>query len=162
MFFNKLTKAIEGIVLVLFSIIIVFIIVEVFLRYMLGKTLFVTEELTRYLLVWVVFLAASLALKRDAHINIGVLIEKFQGRNRLSLILVSQSLLLTFLVFLFVESVLLLPNQVDQIAPSLGVSLLWFYLAIPVGCLLMMIFLIPKMLNTGKAILKRDSKGEIG
>lgn len=154
MFFKTLTKIIEGSVLVLLGVIILFVTVEVFLRYLFGKTLIVTEELTRYLLVWLVFLAASLALKRDDHINIVVLVDRFRGKAKHIIVFISQTLLLTFLLFLFVTSILLLPNQVDQIAPSLGVSLLWFYLAMPIGCLLMMIFLIPKMFSTAKAVLK--------
>ncbi len=111
--------------------------------------------------MWVVFLASSLALKGDSHINIGILVDKFGGKARMGINLAAQILLLIFLVFLLVEGIVVLPYQIDQIAPSMGVSFFWFYLAIPVGSVLMILFLLPKIGESVKGILRLNSSRKL-
>ena len=45
----------------------VIVAVQVFFRYVLNHSLFWSEELARYLLVWLTFLGASVAYRRKAH-----------------------------------------------------------------------------------------------
>ena len=47
--------------------------VQVFCRYVLNHSLFWSEELTRYLLVWLNFLGASVAYYRKVHPGIDVI-----------------------------------------------------------------------------------------
>ena len=104
-------------------------------------------------MVWVVFLASSLALKEDSHISIGILVNRFDVRARAWVNLIAQGLLVTFLVFLIIEGVIALRFQMDQIIPSLGLPIFWFYLAIPVGSVLMILNLLPKIWESLKGIL---------
>ncbi len=46
---------------------------QVFFRYVLNQSLFWTEELARYLLVWISFLGATVAYRRGVHPGIDVL-----------------------------------------------------------------------------------------
>jgi TRAP-type C4-dicarboxylate transport system permease small subunit len=47
--------------------------VQVFFRYVLNQSLFWSEELARYLLVWLSFLGTSVAYRRKAHPGIDIL-----------------------------------------------------------------------------------------
>ena len=51
----------------------VIVAVQVFFRYVLNQSLFWSEELARYLLVWLSFLGASVAYRRKAHPGIDIL-----------------------------------------------------------------------------------------
>ncbi len=51
----------------------VIVMAQVFFRYVLNQSLFWSEELARYLLVWLTFLGASVAYYRKAHPSIDVL-----------------------------------------------------------------------------------------
>lgn len=157
MFYRVLTRIVEVMVILFSATMTGMVIIEVFLRYLFGGTLYVTEELSRYLMVWVVFLAAGLALETDSHISIGILVKKFGEKARLGLNLVAQVLLIIFLLFLLVEGILVLPYQIDQIAPSMGVSFFWFYLSIPLGSALMILFLLPKIGHSVKGILRSNA-----
>jgi C4-dicarboxylate transporter DctQ subunit len=152
MFYRVLNKSIRVLTILCLSALTVIVPIEVFLRYLFGKSLYITEEFTRYLMVWVVFLASSLALREDSHISIGILVNRFGGRARSLLNLVAYLLLLIFLVFLGIEGVIALSFQMGQIIPSLGVPIFWFYLAIPVGSALMVLNLLPKMWGSLKGI----------
>ena len=152
MFFRILNQAIRIVTILFLSTLTVMVPIEVFLRYLFGKSLYITEEFTRYLMVWVVFLASSLALREDAHISIGILVNRFKGRTRSYLNLIAQVLLIVFLVFLTIEGIIALRFQTDQIIPSLGLPIFWFYLAIPVGSLLMILNLLPRIWESWKGI----------
>ncbi|NWF92713.1 MAG: TRAP transporter small permease [Syntrophaceae bacterium] len=145
MFFRILNQTIRVVTILFLSTLTVMVPIEVFLRYLFGKSLYVTEEFTRYLMVWVVFLASSLALREDSHISIGILVNRFKGRTRSYLNLIAQVLLIIFLIFLTVEGIIALRFQTDQIIPSLGLPIFWFYLAIPVGSVLMILNLLPRI-----------------
>ena len=46
---------------------VVVVAAQVFFRYVLNQSLFWSEELARYILVWLTFLGASVAYRRNAH-----------------------------------------------------------------------------------------------
>jgi C4-dicarboxylate transporter DctQ subunit len=150
---NALTKALTVLFL---SLTTVMVAVEVVLRYGFGRSLYVTEELTRYLMVWVVFLACSLAVRDNAHISIEIVVNRLSGRARAAYKLVAQLFLLAFLAFLIAEGILALPYQLDQIIPTLEISIFWFYLAIPVGGALMALNLLPGMAANVRLLLGKD------
>jgi TRAP-type C4-dicarboxylate transport system permease small subunit len=151
-FYGYLKKIVEVVVIFCSAAMAFILIIQVFLRYVLKASVPFSEDLARYLMVWVVFLAAGLALKEDAHISIRILVDRFRGRTRLWLNLGAQILLLIFLVLVLIETIALLPYQRLQIILSMGISILWFYLAIPVGCSIMILFLLPKMHDKVKKI----------
>ncbi|MDP2968348.1 MAG: TRAP transporter small permease [Deltaproteobacteria bacterium] len=159
MFYRVLNKCIKILTILCLSVLTILVPIEVFLRYFFGKSLYITEEFTRYLMVWVVFLASSLAIKEDSHISIGIIVKRFQGRTRSWLNLIAQVLLLIFLIFLIIEGVIALSFQMDQIIPSLGLPIFWFYLAIPVGSSLMILNLLPKVWESFKIISGKAKSG---
>ena len=162
MFYRILNKSIRVLTILFLSVLTILVPVEVFLRYLFGKSLYITEEFTRYLMVWVVFLASSLAIREDSHISIGILVNRFSGRTRSWLNLIAQVLLLIFLVFLIIEGIIALRFQMDQIIPSLGLPIFWFYLAIPVGSFLMILNLLPKIWESLKGVWGRHSFSATG
>ena len=138
--FYKIFDTIRNILIVLiFGFIVISGALAIFLRYMPHlKTLSWVDEILRYLNIWVVFLGASVAVKRGNHLNVDFFIKKiFPGK---SFNLVKKTTLLVILVCLIIlivasiQKVLGTLNVVIQAAP---ISIAVFYLAIPVGCAFM-------------------------
>ena len=50
---------------------------QVFFRYVLNHSLFWSEELARYILVWLTFLGASVAYRRGTHPRIDLFVSRF-------------------------------------------------------------------------------------
>ena len=66
--------------------------------------------------------------------------------------------MLAFLVLLMINGSILLPNQWTAYIPTMRqVSMFWFYLSIPVGCILMGIFLTRNLVNTLKELNQERS-----
>jgi C4-dicarboxylate transporter DctQ subunit len=147
MFLKVFNKVIEILTVIILAVITAMVSLEVVLRYGFGHSLFITEEFTRYALVWMVFLACSLSVADNSHIRVEFLVNLFKGRHRAWVNLAAQALFIVFLVFLIIQGAIALPFQAEQIIPTLNVSMFWFYLAMPVGGLLMVLNLLPQIWN---------------
>ncbi len=59
------------------------VILQVFYRYILNHSLFWSEELARYLLVWLTFIGATVAYRRNMHPGVDFLFKRLDRPNRL-------------------------------------------------------------------------------
>jgi TRAP-type transport system small permease protein len=69
-------RAIETLVIALFATIVLVGGLQVFCRYVVNASLSWSEELQRYGLIWIVFLALVIGYRRGAHIGMNILLEK--------------------------------------------------------------------------------------
>jgi len=73
---ERISRAVNhGVEFVLFGLgftMFIVVAVQVFFRYALNHSLFWSEELARYLLVWLTFLGASVAYRRNIHPGIDI------------------------------------------------------------------------------------------
>lgn len=80
----------------------VIVAVQVFFRYVLNQSLFWSEELARYLLVWLTFFGASVAYYRKVHPGIDILYSKMSPfTRRASAVLVHIASILLFCIMIF-------------------------------------------------------------
>ena len=148
MFFRLLSRLVESLVILLAGIIVAIVTAEVALRYLFSHSMIFTEELSRYLMVWVVFLGSALAIRDGSHIHIKILVNRLGPRMQQNVKLASYALIIAFLIFITVEGLKILPRQLQQMCITIDISLFYFYLAIPVGSILMIIFLLPIIRQT--------------
>ncbi len=116
---------------------------EVLLRYVFGRSLFFSEELSRLTFVWAGFLATSLALRKGVHASVELAINLLPSGTRRALKVFAHAVVLFFLVLIFAAGVSILPGQWGQMTPTMEIRMFWFYLAVPVGVGLMIIQLLP-------------------
>lgn len=145
MFLRLLSRFVEGLVIFGATVIVTIVTIEVVLRYIFGLSLIFTEELARYLMVWIVFLGGALAVKDDSHIRINVLVQRLSPRLGRLVRITAHGLTMFLLVVLTVEGTKILPRQLDQMCITIDTSMFYFYLAIPVGSILMIIFILPRI-----------------
>jgi len=145
------TRVLETLTLIGISVVSATVVVEVILRYGFGSSLIFTEELTRYTMVWVAFLGGVVALRDGAHVATGGIGDRFGPMIGRAASLLADGLALLFLLTLAWASVQTLPNQRDQYTTTLEISIFWFYLAIPVGAVLMALVIVGRRLGVVEA-----------
>jgi TRAP-type C4-dicarboxylate transport system permease small subunit len=91
-------------------------------------------------MIWTAMLAAALLVQEDGHLQISLLTGRFGPRGRAILYFCAQFVVLAFLAMLVLSSALRLPSIVKQNTVTLGISMVWFYAALPVSGALMFIF----------------------
>jgi len=156
MFFRLLSRLVESLIIVIATFIVAIVTAEVTLRYLFSHSLIFTEELSRYLMVWIVFLGSALAIRDGSHIRIQFLVNRLGSRMQQIVKLAAYALIVTFLVFITIEGLKILPRQLQQMCITIDVSLFYFYLAIPVGSILMIVFLLPAV---GRTLAGRSPAG---
>ena len=140
---QKLSEASEKTVsytlIVMMAVMTATIIIQVFLRYIFSYSLSWSEEVARYLMIWVAFLGGSLALKKGLHIGVELMITRLRQGVKRWVLLFSQLLIFLFLVFLTIGGMKLTWAVRDQSSPALLFSMSLAYLSAPVGGLFMAI-----------------------
>ncbi len=110
---------------------------EVFCRYLLNHSLFWSEELARYILVWLTFLGATAAYWRRAHPGIDLLSSRMGPRlRRVNAIIVHMVSLCFFLVMIY-HGVLFSFFVRLQITPALSLPKWMILIIIPISGLLL-------------------------
>ncbi len=130
-------------VMVLVAAFTLLIAVSVFLRYGLSRGLDWTEELGRYLMIWMGFLGASLALRNGAHVGVDMVRATLPRAVRRVVILIGSLIICSFFVMVTYQGIRLVSMVQEQESLVLPISMFWPYLAIPVGTLLMLVQLVP-------------------
>lgn len=160
MFFRLLSRLVESMVILIAGLIVAIVTAEVTLRYLFSHSMIFTEELSRYLMVWIVFLGSALAIRDGSHIRIQILVNRLGPRMQQIVKLAAYALIIVFLIFITVEGLKILPRQLQQMCITIDISLFYFYLAIPVGSILMIIFMLPVIRQTlgGKSPVKNKKE----
>ena len=130
------------VVMVLMAILVVVVVTSVFFRYVLLAPLSWTEEFTRYLMIWLGFLAASIAVRDRAHVGVDFLVHWSPPRLAIWLRRAARVFSGAFFLIVTVYGFLYVFNLWDQESAVLQIRMVWPYLAIPVGGLLMFIELV--------------------
>lgn len=133
---NKVVGIVVGLMLAVMSILIV---LQIFCRFVIKYPLPWTEEAARYLMVYTVFIGASLALRNYKMIAIEVVSESLKPKARKVLRIFVMLLSIVFFVMLLVKGIDMLEIVNRQASSAMGLSMGIPYLAIPIGALLMII-----------------------
>jgi TRAP-type transport system small permease protein len=151
-----LIRALEYVVTALMGTITLLVIVEIALRNLAGTSLIITDELSRYLMVWTAMLTATLLVYEDGHLRLTFLTDALPPAVARAVYLVSELVVLCFLALLVVASLMLMPSIREQNTVTLGVSMVWFYAALPIGGALMFV------LTLRSTILRLAARGKSG
>lgn len=130
---------------VILSILLFDVLWQVFSRYVLKDPSSFTDELARFLLIWVSLLGASFALSKKMHLAIDILPEKLTG-NLYNLaqrfILISIGLFCFFVMVLGGIRLVYITLLLEQKAPALQVPLGYVYLVLPLSGIVMIFYVV--------------------
>ncbi|MFK8163218.1 MAG: TRAP transporter small permease [Lewinella sp.] len=115
----------------------------VFTRYAIGDQAGWTEELARYLLIWISLLGSAYAVANRSHIAISLLPDSLEGTRKRNLDRVIDVLILIFALGVLVFGgayFVWLAFSLGQQAPTLGIPIGVVYLAVPLAGLLISFF----------------------
>jgi len=141
---NRISEVVCCSVLLAMTIVVV---LQVICRYLLGAALTWSEEFARFGLVWITFLGAGIALKRRAHMGVQAMVELFSPGVRKTVQVFSLLAVVGFLVIATLKGMELALFNMKQYSPALGLPMGFVYLAIPFGCLVMIIHVAEQLLD---------------
>lgn len=111
------------------AVMVVMVFGNVMLRYAFNSGISVSEELSRWCFVWMVFLGALIALREHAHLGLDSLVKRLPMMGQ-RICLVIGHLLMLFVCWLITKgSWAQAVINLDVTAPASGLSMAWFYAA---------------------------------
>ena len=158
---NFIDSLLRKIVIFTIGLMLSIIFLQVVLRYAFHFTFSFSEELSRYLFVWTVFLSIPVVAKTGGHMAVGAITERVQG-GWLKVCRVAGGLLTLLFSGIFLWQGLRMVRLTQfQTSPALGIKMSHVYLAIPLGAAVLLLI---SLLQLGAVLRGEDdsasSEGE--
>ena len=117
------------------------LILQVIMRYVFRSPFVWSEELARYLLIWLSMMGTSLAVRESRHISVDFLPVVFGPRSYALFATIAHigNLIFCILMIWYAVPVIIRLAAIGQLSPSLGIPMWMIYAAVPVGLTFMML-----------------------
>lgn len=111
-------KALNVLIGLALALMVALVFGNVVLRYGFNASILVTDELSRWLFVWITFLGAVIALRQRAHLGTNLLTSRLPPAGRRACLLASQLLMLYIVWLVFQGSLEQTRINADVLAPT--------------------------------------------
>jgi TRAP-type C4-dicarboxylate transport system permease small subunit len=127
--FDLYCAFLKGVIALCLAVMVVLVFGNVVLRYGFNSGITISEELSRWLLVWLTFLGAIVAVREHAHLGVDTLVRMLGPTGKRICFVINYSLMLWADWLLLTGSWRQTIINLDDRAPATGLSLGIFYFA---------------------------------
>ena len=166
---KRLISVLNMVLIVAVALLLVDVVLGVFTRYVMGEQAKWTEELARFLLIWVSLLGGAVAFGEKAHLGVDFFVSKFhvEGRKITAVFVHLVVLFFAMTIFLYGGGRMVMDALVmEQTTPALGWKMGYIYLALPISGFFIVLFTIENLIETCvvpiSELLKGDNDEEDG
>ena len=124
---ERFFRVLEFIIVACLASMVVMVFGNVVLRYMFDSGIALSEELSRFLFVWLTFIGAVVVARENAHMGVETLVVRFGRSGRLICMLVSDAVVLLCCAVFFWGTWRQAPLNATNTAPITGISMIWIY-----------------------------------
>lgn len=147
---NKIDAILGKTLVLIMSVMVINVLWQVFTRYVTGNPSSFTDELARYLMIWIGVLGAAYVSGRNLHVAIDILPLRQNEKTQKKLKIIVTILVILFVLFAFVvggSRLVYISYVLGQQSPALQVPLALVYIIIPISGLLIMYYKISDLKN---------------
>ncbi|UAT31531.1 TRAP transporter small permease [Bacillus badius] len=139
-------------------LIIILVFTQVVFRYLISSSLGWSEELSRYVLIWIAWISAAYSVRTQKHIRVELIKNICNEPLRKIIELIALILWFFFALFLVANGTQLILNihGTGQVSPSNGIPMWIVYLAVPIGGSMMALRLIQQAVYIFKPHLHEE------
>lgn len=131
---------------------VVFVLLSVITRYITRTPVLSSIEVSRLFFVWACFLAATLAYRRNFHISISFIMDRFSMRIRSMIEIGIQAMTVLFFIMILSESIQVVKLLWFTHLPLSGLSQSWLYLPVPFISVVFILFSAEKIMENIRLI----------
>lgn len=146
LFLNKfdqvLAKGEAAALILIVSVMTLVVFLQVVFRYVLGRPLDWSEEMARYLFVWLSVLGAALAVQKGGHFGLDFFRRLLPGPGRRFIRILVDFLMAVVVLIILFQGITLVQMTRLQESPAMSISMAWAYAALPTGAGLMALHLL--------------------
>ena len=153
---DRFSKLLELLIAICLALMVVMVFGNVVLRYVFNSGIAVSEELSRWLFVWMTFLGALVALREHGHLGTDMLVSHLNRKGKIACMLASQVLMLGVTVMIFQGSLAQSRINWDVEAPVTGAPMAIVYLSGVVFAVPAVLLLLAEMWRTLTGRMRDD------
>lgn len=114
--------------------------IQVILRYIFNSSIVFSEELSRYLFVWLTFIGIAYGVKKGSHLSVDVVFNRLKGPVRTAVSVLAMALYISFAVLMVIHSYRYFARvaATAQLAASMNLHMKWVALAPLAGFVLVL------------------------
>lgn len=142
---RALMRPIEAVSAALLVGLIGLVLTSVFWRYALGSPIAAADEIASFMFLWIVMFGAVIAIDRNEHLRLALLLNAVRPRARRLLEAVGLVVMAAFLGALLPSAIEHTHAEMDITSPALEISTAWRVAGIPLGMVLMLVVLAAKL-----------------
>lgn len=157
-----ITRVLEWLLIGAMAVLVFDVLWGVVSRHVLSAQSSWTEELARFLLIWVGLLGASLAFQRHAHLGVDYFVDKLHASGGRILKIVVLLLVLAFAISVLIGGGWILVTKtlaMGQTTPALGIPKGWVYLAVPVSGVFTVLFTLHQLVAVCRGGADKEGRG---
>lgn len=132
---------------------------QVITRFIMSQPSSYTEEVARYLMVWIGLLGAAYAYRRHAHLGLDIISRSLTGMKAIVVQKTADLMCLFFAMTIMVvggANLVGLTLELNQLSAALQVRMGYIYSVIPLAGLLISIFAVERLLTPQAEIAEHD------
>lgn len=138
-----LDQFIQVLIALLMALMVINVTWQVFSRYVMGDPSSFTDELSRYMMIWLGMAGAAYVSGKNGHLAIDILPEKLQGNKLLALQLFIHSMVVFFGLVIMIwggGNLVYITQTLQQKSATLQIPLSWIYGIIPISGVLVVFY----------------------
>ena len=124
---DRYCRLLDAVIVFCLAAMVVLVFGNVVLRYGFNSGIAVSEELSRWLFVWLTFMGGVIGLREHAHLGSDMLVGRLGPAGKKVCLVCAYALMLLTCWLLFSGSLEQTKINWDVTAPSSGASMAWFY-----------------------------------
>ena len=153
---TSVRKLVKLIIMIMFGLLVLVVFAQVIARFVFNDPFRWSEELARYLQIWMIILTSSICIRKGTHIAIDYATHALPFIYRKLLKLVLLLLIMFYLIIIIVYGAKIISIITMQISPAMQIPIYIVYLAVPIGGFLMFIEALISFFKLTGAKSKKD------
>jgi TRAP-type C4-dicarboxylate transport system permease small subunit len=122
-------------IIAIVAVMIAIVSLQVVLRYVFNTSIDWSDEVSRLLFVWSMFLAIPLGIREGSHVGVELLVGRFPPEVRRQLVKAMSLVAIVLMAVVFWQSVVITVDTWDELLPTLNLSANWFMVPVPISAL---------------------------
>ncbi|HAS63123.1 MAG TPA: TRAP transporter small permease [Vibrio sp.] len=154
-----INKGLAGFTVSLSTFLVVCVVWQVLSRYIIGRPSTVTDELARYLFMWVALIGAAYTTGQKRHLAIDLLTMKLKGKRKVfnEIFIQIAIAVFAFIVLVYGGSNLAIKTlATGQLTPALGWEMGYIYFCLPISGALMIFYSVAFGLEKVQQLISGD------
>ena len=155
-FLDFISAVVRYVILVMTTCIFIVVLFTVFSRYLFNYVASWSEEVPRYLLVWIGFLGAAIAVRQNEHIGFDYIFNKLPPTGQKILALLLNLGIVIIGLIMLVYGIDFVRQFGGDWMESIPFTNIWFYISLPVSGALILLYIIREEIKGIIVLLNRN------